>query len=475
MRPCWRLLALLLVGRSVHPDAAPAQSGFTGVVRLRSTVNARQDTIVQTTKGSRVRFDYLCDLVRSCTMIGNAGTHTMMIIEHDRRMFVTITQADGWQLEAMMQTLDPVLRTGRRPVSGLWDVSGLKFKKTRKSGEVAGQQCDVWVGRRPGASKDEGGEACLGTPGAGIAAGLLASVFSSETTVPPEYDESGLPRKALNSGLLRLRLVQDGARTTVEVISVEPGAVDDSLFDRPLGYEEVRMSDIIRWVAAQQQAERGGLSLSPRPGDFVSYPLPDDSRVSRPPSLTSCAWDSLAPGDYRGQGEVTYQVTPQGVADTATMTAVRLYGADPRIFRSAAQRVVAVCRFTSVAADTTASPILMRQWMKFAGTGAQYAPRDSEVYVPADVTAADTADMQHVTAVTCNPELHEEGVIRVQMVVGKDGLPEPGTISAVNETTHTGVGEAAIVFARCVFTPARYKGVPVRERIEFTVTVRYQQ
>ena len=82
------------------------------------------------------------------------------------------------------------------------------------------------------------------------------------------------------------------------------------------------MSDIIRWVAAQQQAERGGLSLSPRPGDFVSYPLPDDSRVSRPPSLTSCAWDSLAPGDYRGQGEVTYQVTPQGVADTATMTAV---------------------------------------------------------------------------------------------------------------------------------------------------------
>ena len=35
--------------------------------------------------------------------------------------------------------------------------------------------------------------------------------------------------------------------------------MDDSLFDRPLGYEEVRMSDIIRWVAAQQQAERGGL------------------------------------------------------------------------------------------------------------------------------------------------------------------------------------------------------------------------
>jgi hypothetical protein len=466
MRPCWRLLALLLVGWSVHPDTTSAQSSFTGVVRLRGTVNARQDTIVQTTKGYRSRLDYLCDLVRSCTMIGDAGAHTMVIIEHDRKVFVTVTQADSWQLEAMMRTL----RTGGRAMSGLWDVSGFRFKRTRKTGQVAGQRCELWAGHAPGAPRDEVSEVCLGATG-GIAVGLLAGVFNSETTVPPEYDESGLPRKALNAGILRLRLVKNGSPTTVEVISIEPGTVDDSLFEVPAGYEGVRMATVIRWMqAAVQAAQHGELSLTPRPGDSLSYPLPDDPGLSQPPSLISCAWDSLAPGDYRGEGEVTYRVTPHGVPDTATITVQRLYGAELSTFRAAAQHVLALCRFTPVMADTNVPPVLMRQRIAFARAEGQSNSRDREEYVPEEIPPA---DMQPVTIVTCDPNLHEEGVIRVRMVVGKDGLPEPGTISAVNETRHTAVGEAAVAFAQCVFTPARYKGVPVRQKIEFTVTLRY--
>ncbi len=459
----WSATAILLYGTLLPPGAAIAQTGFTGVVRIRSTVNARQDTIIQTTKGGRARFDYLCDLVRSCTMIGDSGTHTLMAIEDDRKIYVTITQADSWQLEAMTQTLEPVLRT-RLAVSRLWDVSGLKFKKTRRSSQVAGQRCEVWAGHYPGATRDEASEACLGNSG-GIAVGLLVGVFKSETTVPPAYDENGLPHKSLNAGLLRLRLVKNGSPTTVEVLSIEPGTVDDSLFDPPAGYEHIRMAAFIKGMqAARQQAERPGPSLSPRPGDSLSYPLPDDPQISKPPSLTVCAWDSLAPAVYQGEGEVTYRVRPNGVPDTATMMVERLYGADLRTFRTAAQKVVAVCRFTQVAADN-APPTLMRQRISFAGGRGRFDSTESEVYIPTD-----SLELEPVAIVKCEPILHEEGRIRVQMVIGTDGLPEPGKISAVNETTHMQVAEAPIAFAGCVFTPARYKGILVRQKIEFTIT-----
>jgi hypothetical protein len=86
-------------------------------------------------------------------------------------------------------------------------------------------------------------------------------------------------------------------------------------------------------------------------------------------------------------------------------------------------------------------------------------------------TQAAVPDSNAAKIVDCQPPLHQEGLIRVRMIVGKDGLPEPGTISAVNQTTHKKVEEARIAFARCVFTPARHKGAPVRQVIDLYFTV----
>ena len=87
----------------------------------------------------------------------------------------------------------------------------------------------------------------------------------------------------------------------------------------------------------------------------------------------------------------------------------------------------------------------------------------------------DSLEMEPVTIVKkCETGLHEEGVFRVQMVIGTDGRPEPGKISVVNETTHTMVEVGPNVFAGCVFTPPRYKGILVRQKIEFRVTVKYR-
>lgn len=464
MRLYWTILGVL-AGSSLNPALIVAQSGFTGTLLIRTTVHARQDTMTQRTKGRRTRFDYLCDLVRSCTMIVDGDAHVAWIVEHDRKVYLTITQADDKQLEAMQLTLGAMLEA--KAGSDLWDFRGLKFAKTGKSEELAGLRCEVWIGR--GAGDDES-EACLGTGGVGIALELLADPVAESTSVTG-YTETGLPRDRLRSGLLRIRLVKNGRPSTIEVIRVARAAVNDTLFAPPVGYTEVLAADIIkRMQASLEQAERRGLSLNPRAGPLVNYPMADDPRLSRPPSLISCAWDALPPGAYRGEAQVTYRVTPLGVPDTATVIVERLNGADLGTYRVAAQRTVAVCRFTPVTGDSNSGGTLMRQRISFGGAEEDLEEAsDSEVVIPA---WASPSDLESVTMVSCQPVLHEEGRIRVRMIVGTDGLPEPGTIHAINETTQKRVEEAPAALAHCVFTPARYKGIPIRQKIEFMMTVR---
>jgi hypothetical protein len=463
------VLTLLLFGGLLPRMPAAAQTGFDGVLLVRTTVNSRQDTIVQTSKGHRVRFDYLCDIVRSCTMLVDADAHTTRIIDHDRKIYLTFTREDNRRIEAMTPEMEAMLGTTSKP-PGRWNLAGLHFEKTGGTAQVAGVPCEVWVGRSSADDTDEASEACIGVRGVGFAAGLLDQALAADSAAPRARPD-GLPETTLGSGLLSLSLIRNGRPTTLEVVNVRPGVPDDSLFVAPAGYTEVRMADILQWLQGTvEDARRRGLDFMPRPGLALSYPLADDPRLPQPPSLASCAWRSITPSEDLGEGEVTYQVSADGVPDTASLFVARQSGTDASGYRAAAQKVVAVCRFTPLHADSSAGPILMHQRLSF-GARRGSEPPDS-VYLPGS-----SQDLEAAEIVDCDPSssLQDVGVVRARMIIGKDGLPEIGTISAVNETTHRTVGEARIAFARCVFTPARYKGAPVRQMIEVEVTVQLRQ
>ena len=63
-------------------------------------------------------------------------------------------------------------------------------------------------------------------------------------------------------------------------------------------------------------------------------------------------------------------------------------------------------------------------------------------------------------------------LIQSGRVIGLDGYPEPGTIHVRTAAFPLLEREAQLIIPKCLFKPARYKGVPVRQKIQFTITAR---
>lgn len=59
MQRHWTVLAVVLIGGLLPSKSAAAQTGFDGVLLVRTTVKRLQNTIVQSTNGHRARFDYV--------------------------------------------------------------------------------------------------------------------------------------------------------------------------------------------------------------------------------------------------------------------------------------------------------------------------------------------------------------------------------------------------------------------------------
>ncbi len=456
-------VAVLLAGSSLQPSIAAAQTGFNGVVVWRTLVNGQQETETQTTKGRKARFDYTCPSLKvSCTMIVDADARVSRMIRHDKKQYLTITETDAKQLDAIRPMLEPTFseRMKQRKLEGgdwskLW--GNLKFENTGRTEIVAGVPCEVWLGRDPAGSNDKG-EACIAAAGTGIA---LQQVMSAIVGDSQSADGSvhGLPPEGVSTGLLKLSLVKEGSSPTlIEAIKVEPKTVDDDLFAPPVGYAETRMADDLSYLQSQMEpGELQGSLLSPRPGDTLSYPRADDPRVSSPPSLQWCAWDSLYLGYLRASGEFTYRVSAEGISDTASLVVEKVNGTDQPTLRAALQRVLAVCRFRPVL-DTTAIPTLMRQQVRFAASAPPFIA--GSIADPAQLLRCDPK----------NPNL--VGSVTLEFVVGWDGLPEPGSIRALNATSPEIERIAPTLLDNCQFRPARVNGAWVRSLVRIPFTLR---
>src|ERR1051325_6701115 len=148
-----------------------AQTGFDGVTTFiqRNKSDATPTTIIQTTKGKKVRLE---GFQSNSIMIFDGDAHSMVVIEPAKKTYMTITQADMDQMGAMMKAMSERMK-GANGKGADKDKDKDDFKvdisNTGRTETVAGTRCEVWRGSSVDDNgKKREGEACV-AQGAGFA------------------------------------------------------------------------------------------------------------------------------------------------------------------------------------------------------------------------------------------------------------------------------------------------------------------
>jgi len=245
MSRSWKAVSVLLVASTIPFGALAAQASFNGVITFLSVGSSgRQDTIVQYTKGNKVRLDGFGAMHGS--MIIDNDAKVMMMVEPSKKQVMTMTEDDAKQMEAMMGPM-----AERMKQKGKNDEANGKasFTKTGKSETVAGVRCEVYHGTyiEDDGDKDEG-DACVAT---GVGFRLDAVTFNN-----PMMQRGGAAAGRLqqfrelvagNKGILKAKSYEESGKvkTDLEAVKIEPKALGDDVFGIPPGYQEIKMADMM--------------------------------------------------------------------------------------------------------------------------------------------------------------------------------------------------------------------------------------
>ena len=132
------VLVLLVAG----PGAVGRRPGFNGVITFVNDGKAgQQDTFVQYTKGHRLRLDGWGK--SHGWMILDNDAKLMMIVDPDKKQYMTMTEADAKQMQAMM---GPMMELTKKRRAEHEKKGKLDFANTGKTETVAGVRCEVWRG-----------------------------------------------------------------------------------------------------------------------------------------------------------------------------------------------------------------------------------------------------------------------------------------------------------------------------------------
>ncbi len=244
---------LALAALAVAPAPAAGQTGFQGVITFRQTnkSDGTHSTMVQTTKGNKVRLDSMGGSKSS--MILDGDTHTMIMIEPGEKKYMVVTQADMDQMAAMMKPTNP-----RDPKERDYKVD---VTNTGRTETVAGTKCEVWHGTSvdPEGKKHEG-EACV-AKGVGFEAYNLALNNPMANRMRGASVQSAIEqyKKVLSGGKGVLKMTNlDGGKPFVEMeaVKIEPGRVSDDAFKPPAGYTGQNMGEMMQHAAQQMQMMR---------------------------------------------------------------------------------------------------------------------------------------------------------------------------------------------------------------------------
>ena len=251
----WTTVAVLLVATCVPHAVAVAQTGFNGVITfLNEGSSGKQDTFVQYTKGHKVRLDGFGSSRGS--MIVDNDAKVMMMVEPEKKQYMTMTEDDAKQMQAMMA---PMMDKMKQQQSTKADAGKFSFTKTGKTETVAGVPCEVYRGEyvdEDGEKSD--GEACMAT---GVGFALDALTFNNPMVQRGGvgYDRMQQFRELMagNKGILKAKSSKDGkVKTDMEAVKIERKSLGDDVFAPPPGYKEIRMSDMM--MQAQKAMQMGG-------------------------------------------------------------------------------------------------------------------------------------------------------------------------------------------------------------------------
>ncbi len=246
------LAACTLALAALAAVPAAAQTGFEGVTTFKQyrKSDGTYSTLVQTTKGHKVRWQGMGK--DSSVMIFDGDAHSIVVVEPDKKTYMTVTQADMDQMAAMMKPMADRMKDKKGDSDKDKDFD-IDVKNTGRTETVAGVRCEVWHGTTTEDGKKKEGEACV-APGVGLA--LYDVMVNNPMTKSSGRFETMMAKykQVLSGGkgLLKMTSIEDGKTTVdIEATKIDKRSVSDDAFKPPAGYTGTSMGQMM--MQAQEQ------------------------------------------------------------------------------------------------------------------------------------------------------------------------------------------------------------------------------
>jgi hypothetical protein len=239
----WGMAAILSAAALLPARGAVAQTGFNGVITFTNYQSGgKPSTLVQTTKGQKVRLDQMGG--QQGSMIVDGDAKVMMMVDPEKKQYITMTDEDMKQAQAMM---GPAMGKAT-DTNGHANPGKYNFSNTGRTETVAGVPCQVWRGVYTDQGKREEGEACVAS-GVGFALAELTFANPMAHRAGAGYEQFEQYRQLVggNKGILKITKIADGKSVPqMEATKIERKVVSDDAFRPPAGYTEVKMGDMMK-------------------------------------------------------------------------------------------------------------------------------------------------------------------------------------------------------------------------------------
>lgn len=219
MSSTWKSTATVIVAFFLAAVPAHAQN-FEGVVNYKITTSQGQTVdLAYMMKGDKIRQEMNSN-GRQGAMIMDLGTHTMMMLVPQRKMYMKMDMDHAAQMAQGMQH-----QAATPP----------KVTDTGKSETVAGHKCEHYL-----VGDEQNVDICVAT---GMGYYLAGSGMRGRGNPNMPYG-SNLEawKKVFKNGFFPLKMeMQDQGGMTMEATSIEAKSLPDSLFAPPADYQEMQV------------------------------------------------------------------------------------------------------------------------------------------------------------------------------------------------------------------------------------------
>jgi hypothetical protein len=253
------MAACTLTLASLAGGPVQAQTGFEGVITYldHSKSDGKTTTMVQTTKGNKAKFEGLGG--QQGAVIFDGDNHSMIMVQPEKKQYMTVTQADMDQWAAMVKPMAEKMQAAKREKGGEGkDDFKIDLSKTGRTETVAGTKCEVWRGTtvdEDGTKKE--GEVC-------VAQGVGFAFFDIMMNNPMMQAQMQKFKQVLSGGkgVLKFTSIEGGKPfVQMEATKIDRRSVSDAELQPPAGYTGTSMGAMIQQSAQQmkllQQRQQG--------------------------------------------------------------------------------------------------------------------------------------------------------------------------------------------------------------------------